>query len=65
MSETATHTEPPVDTRDALDTLASLPVEELRRLAMKLDDESRIVRSVLRERTRRPARGLSVVAAQE
>jgi hypothetical protein len=44
------------EARDALDTLASLPVDDLRRLAVRLDDEARIVQAMLRERTRRPER---------
>jgi hypothetical protein len=38
-----------------------MPVDELRRLAVHLDAEQRIVRTVLRERTRRPARRLRVI----
>jgi hypothetical protein len=56
MSDVTIHTETPMASRDALDTLASTPVDELRRLAVRLDEETRIVRSLLRERSRR-ARG--------
>jgi hypothetical protein len=67
MSATALSPEPPTEGRRALDTLAELPVEELRRLAVRLDDEARIVRAMLRQRTRRPERaaGLSVVAEED
>jgi hypothetical protein len=50
----ATQSEPLTHGREALDQLASLPVDELRRLAAVLDDEARIVRALVRERTRRP-----------
>jgi hypothetical protein len=43
-------------TRAALDTLATVSVEELRRLAQQLDGEAKIVKALLRERTRRPDR---------
>jgi hypothetical protein len=54
MSDVATHPETPMASRDALDMLAFMPVDELRRLAVRLDEEARIVRSLLRQRTRRP-----------
>jgi hypothetical protein len=39
----------------------------LRRLAVRLDDEARIVRTMLRERSRRPERaaGFSVLAEED
>jgi hypothetical protein len=42
--------------RVALDALAAVSVEELRRLAVQLDAEQRIVKTLLRERCRRPDR---------
>lgn len=56
MIESALHTEPLTASRTALDTLASMPLDDLRRLAARLDDETRIVRGILRERCRRPDR---------
>jgi hypothetical protein len=52
---------------DALDRLVSLSVEDLRRLAVRLDSEQRVVKSLLRERARRPERaaGLSVLAEKD
>ncbi|HTU21803.1 MAG TPA: hypothetical protein VMG10_27440 [Gemmataceae bacterium] len=55
MSTAAVHSDTRADSRTALDTLASMPLDELRRLAARLDDEARIVRGILRERSRRPA----------
>jgi hypothetical protein len=47
--------------RQAVDTLAAMPLDELRQLAVRLDAEQRIVKTVLRERARRPAGRLGVV----
>ncbi len=60
-------TTPAPQARDALDTLAELPVEELRRLAVRLDAEQRVLKSLIRERTRRLERAgeLSVVVAED
>jgi hypothetical protein len=67
MSETAPHPERGTPTRDALDRLAGVSVAELRQLALTLDFETKIVKSLLRERTRRPERaaGLSVLAEED
>jgi hypothetical protein len=67
MTETAVQPERETPTRDALDRLAGVTVAELRRLAVTLDFESKIVKSLLRERTRRPERiaELSIIAAEE
>jgi hypothetical protein len=67
MSVETLQPEPLTASRDALDALASLPIEGLRRLAVRLDDEARIVRTMLRERSRRPERaaGLSVLAEED
>jgi len=47
--------------RQAVDTLAAMPLDELWQLAMHLDAEQRIVKTVLRERARRPAGRLGIV----
>jgi hypothetical protein len=59
------HSDPLTPTRNALDTLADVPLDELRRLAGQLDAEQRIVKSLIRDRARRPERGLGIVGAED
>jgi hypothetical protein len=61
MSQLANHTDP--TRREALNALANMPVEELRRLAHQLESEQKVIKALLRERTRRPDRGLALVGA--
>jgi hypothetical protein len=60
MSDTAPALES-LTARHAIDALVSMPVDELRRLAVHLDAEQRIVKTVLRERARRPTGRLGIV----
>lgn len=65
MSNTALQPEPLTASRSALASLADMPLDELRRLAARLDDESRIVRGILKERSRRPERArLNLVGSE-
>lgn len=66
MSEPARQPEARAPARDALDRLAHADVAELRHLAVTLDFEAKIVKSLLRERTRRPerARELSIIGGE-
>jgi hypothetical protein len=58
MSSETVHAGLAMTNREALGELAEMSLDDLRRLAQALDVEQKIIRSLIREKARRPERAV-------